>query len=102
MRDHDAEARELIGVLAAAGYAERSARLQDAIEGGATGTEIVMALRWELKQLVDGERDLPPPLRAQARRLRRGLRPALNSATASRARRRPSSGHAGSSSTGSA
>ena len=82
MRDHDAEARDLIGALAAAGFAERSARLQNAIEGGATGTEIVMTLRWELQQLLDGERDLPPPLRARARRLRRGLRQALDSAAA--------------------
>jgi hypothetical protein len=54
-RDDDAEARALAAKLDQQGYGTWSQRLTDMIAAGATGTEIVMGLRWVLAQLLQGE-----------------------------------------------
>lgn len=50
--DHYAAARDLISQLDAEGYAEHASKLQAAMEEGATGTEIFMALRFHLSEIV--------------------------------------------------
>lgn len=50
-RDYYAEARELIGSLGDEGFHDWAARFDDAIKGGFTATEILMALRWQAQQL---------------------------------------------------
>jgi hypothetical protein len=72
-RDDDAEARALAAKLDQQGYGTWSQRLTDMIAAGATGTEIVMGLRWVLAQLLQGEDGLPADLRDEARGLHRGL-----------------------------
>jgi len=54
-RDYYAEARELAGRLAAEGFADWATRFEEAITGGFTATEILMALRWQAQQLRDAE-----------------------------------------------
>lgn len=72
-RDHYAEARALAAKLAEQGYGIWSEQLTEKIAAGATGTEIVMGLRWVLAQLLQNEDELPANLREEARGLHRGL-----------------------------
>jgi len=65
-RDHYAEARNLAAKLAERGYGSWSRRLTEVIAAGATGTEIVMGLRWTLAQLLETEAALPAGLREEA------------------------------------
>jgi hypothetical protein len=50
--DHYAAARELVSRLAQAGYADEAMAIQTAMEDGATGTEILMALRFRLAEII--------------------------------------------------
>lgn len=50
--DHYAAARELISRLGQAGYATEAAALKAAMDQGATGTEIFMALRFHLAEII--------------------------------------------------
>ena len=50
--DHYAAARELVSRLAQAGYADEATAIQTAMEDGATGTEIFMALRFRLSGII--------------------------------------------------
>lgn len=51
--DHYGAARELIAQLHQAGYISEAVALNAAIEDGATGTEILMQLRFQLKKLIN-------------------------------------------------
>lgn len=50
--DHYAAARRLISQLSHAGYTAEATSLNAAIEEGATGTEIFMALRFHLSKII--------------------------------------------------
>ena len=50
-RDYYADARDIATLLQQAGLVSEAATLVDAIEGGSTGTEILMALRWHLDRI---------------------------------------------------
>jgi len=50
-RNHYAEARELASHLTAEGFGGWASRLEKAITGSFTATEILMALRWQAQQL---------------------------------------------------
>jgi hypothetical protein len=50
--DHYATTRELISRLGSAGHVADAAALKMAIENGATGTEIFMALRFQLAKII--------------------------------------------------
>lgn len=50
--DHYEAARDLISCLNAEGYLSDASNLQAAMEEGATGTEIFMALKFHLSELV--------------------------------------------------
>jgi hypothetical protein len=50
--DHYAAATELISRLTASGHQEAAETLGRSIEGGATATEILMALRFHLKSII--------------------------------------------------
>lgn len=65
-RDYYAETRDLAAKLAERGLGSWSQLLTDAMAAGATGTEIVMALRWTLAQMLETEPALPDDLREQA------------------------------------
>lgn len=49
--DYYAVARDLIQGLVAEGYPTHASKLQDAIDNGSTGTEILMALRFNLNEI---------------------------------------------------
>jgi hypothetical protein len=72
-RDYFAEAKALATKLATEGYGTWSQQLTDKIDEGATGTEIVMGLRWVLAQLLQKEQGLSADLRAEAHGLQRAL-----------------------------
>ena len=72
-RDFYADTRDLAAKLTARGRGDWSQRLTDAMAAGATGTEIVMALRWTLAQMLETEPALADDLRQQATDLHAGL-----------------------------
>ncbi|MSP73584.1 MAG: hypothetical protein EXR76_15715 [Myxococcales bacterium] len=73
--DPYAEAADLIARLQAVGRQADAEVLQDAIDSGSTGTEIFMALRWHLEDLL--KKGLPDDLRKRAARLEAFLAAAL-------------------------
>ena len=75
--DYDADARALADELRRAGYPNRADQLTDDVVGGATGTEIMMGLRWTVDQLMGSELALPAALLTRARRLRHAIDRAL-------------------------
>lgn len=66
--DHYAAARTLISHLEHAGLASEAAALVAAMEDGATGTEIFMALRFHLSEILN-RAHLPVDARKLASRL---------------------------------
>ena len=62
--DHYAAVRVLIAHLSHAGYAAEAASLTAAMEEGATGTEIFMALRFHLSKIIQSM-----PLQGESQRL---------------------------------
>ena len=54
--DHYAEAQELIDMLRRDELNDSADTLLKAMEEGATGTEIFMALRWSIKELIEAEK----------------------------------------------
>jgi hypothetical protein len=62
--DHYGAAERLIVTLNQAGLVNDAVALQNAIDGGSTGTEIFMALSFNLKQLLG--RSLREDIRANA------------------------------------
>lgn len=76
-RDYHEEAREIARRLLRDGLAEEAATLVEAIEGGATGTEILVALRWHLGRILEAHPTLAPETRRRMRDLRRAIDAAL-------------------------
>lgn len=76
-RDYIGDARSLSGQLGQLGHGLWESRIDDVIVGGATGTEILMGLRFVLGNLVEsGECD--GALTDQAAELRRAIDAALS------------------------
>jgi hypothetical protein len=75
--DYDADARALADELRRTGYPNWADQLTDVIVGGATGTEIMMGLRWTLDQLTGSEPAPPAALLRRVRRLRDAIDRAL-------------------------
>jgi hypothetical protein len=76
-RDYYAEARALASRLSDSNYLDWSRSLTDAIDEGATGTEILMRLRWQLNQILTSEGELPADVRREAKSLRDAVDGAL-------------------------
>lgn len=74
--DHYNEAEELIMMLHATQLQDYGSTLQAAMDEGATGTEIFMALRWNLEKLLN-EQSCSDLVRAKAKRLWEELDKAL-------------------------
>lgn len=51
------------------GFPDWGRALEDAVAGGCTGTEILMALRWTTEKLLRARLPLGAPVRAQSRGL---------------------------------
>ena len=77
-KDLYAEASALAGNLADAGHSEWERRIHNAIAGGATATEILMALRWTLSEMLLRDEGIRDSLRDNASRLRNELDQALS------------------------
>ncbi|MBJ7348291.1 MAG: hypothetical protein JHC87_06955 [Thermoleophilaceae bacterium] len=56
---------------------DSATRIRDAISGGATSTEILFRLRWELNRLLDGRHKNDAELTARVKDLRAGVVDAL-------------------------
>jgi hypothetical protein len=76
-RDYYAEARALAVRLNDVDHQSWSRALTDAIDEGATGTEILMRLRWQLDQLLASEVELKSDVRTEAKSLRNAIDCAL-------------------------
>ena len=72
-RDYYADTRDPAAKLTERGLGPWSQRLTDEMAAGATGTEIVMGLRWTLAQMLETEPALPDDLGEQATYLHAGL-----------------------------
>lgn len=77
--DYLKEAGTLIDILRKDGRAEDARALQEAIDEGSTGTEIVMALRWHLDKLLKQPSGLTSLLQQRSRRLLEQLEKILSS-----------------------
>lgn len=66
MPDFYKNIREFTGQLETAGFSAWASKLTDAIDAGSTGSEILMAVRWNLQELLRNEVDLPSALKLQA------------------------------------
>lgn len=75
-RDYYKDAREIAARLVQDGLSEEARSLLDAIEGGATATEILMALRWHLEHIDRSD----PATSQETRRRIRDLSKALHTA----------------------
>lgn len=64
MEDPYARIIEIEQRLAALGLDAWKRRLEDAVQGGATSGEILMAVRWHLKELRKEQPTLPADLRS--------------------------------------
>jgi len=76
-RDYYEEARKLADNLAAEGFEDWAARIRGAIERGFTATEILMALRWEAKELRSSDLPLASETLQRLESLLNGLEEAL-------------------------
>lgn len=74
--DHYVEAQELIGMLRKEGLSNYADAMLKAMEEGSTGTEIFMALRWNVKNLIES-RQCSNMAEIKARRLYQELDKAL-------------------------
>lgn len=75
--DHYAEANSIIKLLQHEGLTSYADKLTNAMEEGSTGTEIFMALRFYIKELLDNEK-LSAFLKAKTKRLYGELDKSLN------------------------
>ncbi|HEV2327618.1 MAG TPA: hypothetical protein VGY56_02390 [Verrucomicrobiae bacterium] len=66
MSDFYTKIREFAESLSAIGLSEWTLRLTNAIKAGSTGGEILMALRWNLQELLQNEPLLTGSLKQQA------------------------------------
>lgn len=73
---HYKETEELIAMLHATQLRNYGSSLQTAMDEGATGTEIFMALRWNLEKLLS-EPSCPDLIRAKSKKLWKKLDKAL-------------------------
>lgn len=71
MSDGDlyAEVEQLVRDLSAQGHTRWSEELHDVLRGGATGSEIVMGIRWVLTRMSDSGEVGEPETAARAREL---------------------------------
>jgi GTP cyclohydrolase FolE2 len=74
--DHYREADSIIQMLRGTSLSRYSDLLQSAMDEGATGTEIFMALRWNIEKLLN-ENNLDNLVRVRARHLWKELDKAL-------------------------
>ena len=63
------KARDLSDQLSVAGLEAEAEGIREAMSAGATATEILMALRWNLQSLEDGPGSVPAVLKRRARQL---------------------------------
>ena len=66
--DHYAKAQELADLLYQEGLSDYADLLINSMQEGATGTEIFMALRWNVKKIIDAKK-CSDVTEAKARRL---------------------------------
>ncbi len=71
------DARLLESTLRDEGLSVWAERLADCISAGATGTEILMGMRWALNELKKNEAELPGHVRDQADQLLADIEVAL-------------------------
>ncbi len=77
-RDYYAKARELANRLATEGFGDWATRFEEAVTGGFTATEILMALRWQAQQLQDAGLHLSAEADSRLKSLLVGLEEALS------------------------
>jgi hypothetical protein len=76
--DYYAEARGIEQALAATGRGDLASRIRDAILAGSTGTEILMGLRWTLREIISSEANLHARIKERMSSLAAALDRALS------------------------
>ncbi|MCP4546600.1 MAG: hypothetical protein GY835_09070 [bacterium] len=77
-RDYYEEAHQLSRLLADEGLEDWARRIEEAIAGGFTASEILMALRWQSQQLQGARPSLSREVRHRLRTFLAGLEQALS------------------------
>ena len=67
--DHYSAAEKIAKLLESEGKGEWSRKISNAMEESFSGTEILMALRWHLKECLDSLKDLSPTTVLEIKRL---------------------------------
>lgn len=57
--DYYRTAKDIANQLASVGYQDWAIKIKDAIASGSTGTEIIMALRWNIKKIKESNLEIP-------------------------------------------
>jgi hypothetical protein len=76
--DYYADARQIIDALVAEGLASQASGLLEVIAAGATSTEILMGVRWQLEQIDRAHKSTNPGTRSKIRELIAELNAALS------------------------
>jgi len=76
-RDYPAEALEIARALDGIGRSADASAVREAVHAASTGTEMLMAISWHMKQLVGTGGPMPPSLEAKARELAEAIDAAL-------------------------
>lgn len=71
--DYLAEVSRLMDALRVEGLKPEADQLQQCIEAGATGTEILMALRWNLQKMMQSSPSLSDVTKSRARQVLAGI-----------------------------
>jgi hypothetical protein len=72
-RDWINEARAIADELKITGFEKESCRILDAIDSGSTGGEILMALRWNLEEILKSSSLFDFGLRGQIEEISKGI-----------------------------
>jgi hypothetical protein len=72
-RDWINEARAIADELKITGFEKESCRILDAIDSGSTGGEILMALRWNLEEILKSSSSFDFGLRGQIEEISKGI-----------------------------
>lgn len=76
--DYYSEARAIADLLVQEGFEAEASKLRDALAAGATGTEILMALRWHLQSISKADLRISTVTRTRARTLHAAVSAALD------------------------
>lgn len=71
------ESKNLAANIKAEGFPEESQKIIEAIISGSTGSEILMGLKWNLKEILQTTKNIKPERKAKIKEIIRGIKAIL-------------------------